>query len=88
MKNGIFFCLCLEEDYLNHVKTLNYIPVGLGDNEFNSKWIRDNVGENISYKNKHYGPIKDILKDLEMNLIDINELVLKKIPELYYDVHR
>ena len=55
MKNGIFFCLCLEEDYLNHVKRLNYIPVGLGKNNFSKEWLRDNDGINISQKNPYYG---------------------------------
>ena len=31
------------------------MPVGLGANNFNNEWIRDNTGKNISIKNKHYG---------------------------------
>ena len=55
MKNGQFFCLCLNEDYLDHVKKLNYIPVGLGNNKFSKEWLRDNNGINISQKNSYYG---------------------------------
>ena len=33
---------------------------------------------NNVYQNPYYDSIKDILKDLEMNLIDLNELVLKR----------
>ena len=33
---------------------------------------------NNVYQNPYYDSIKDILKDLEMNLIDLNELVFKK----------
>ena len=55
MSNLLIYCLSLNNEDFDKIKSLNYIPVGLGDNEFNSKWTRDNVGENISYKNKHYG---------------------------------
>ena len=36
-------------------------------------YFKDNI-----YKNRHYYFIKEIIKDLEMNLIDINEIVFKK----------
>ena len=49
------FCLSLFNEDLNKIKSLNYIPVGLGDNEFDSDWLKDNVGDNISKKNKYYG---------------------------------
>lgn len=55
MKNGKFFCLCLDENYLNPVSKLNYIPVGLGNRNFSKAWIRDNSGINISNKNAYYG---------------------------------
>ena len=49
------YCLCLDNQLLKKVKNLNYIPVGLGDNKFDIEWLRDNTGNNISYKNKYYG---------------------------------
>ncbi len=49
------YCLCLREKNYETVKKLGYIPVGLGNEEFSSKWLRDNQGENISKKNPYYG---------------------------------
>ena len=49
------YCMCLYNNHLNNVKKLNYLPVGLGTNKFNNEWIRDNIGNNISLKNKYYG---------------------------------
>ena len=55
MKNFSMFCLSLYPQHLNNLKKINYIPVGLGMNNFNNEWIRDNTGQNISSKNKYYG---------------------------------
>ena len=55
MKNFSMFCLSLYPDHLNNLKKINYIPVGLGTNNFNNEWIGDKKGENISNKNKYYG---------------------------------
>jgi hypothetical protein len=55
MKNFSMFCLSLYPEHLNNLKKINYIPVGLGMNNFNNEWIRDNTGQNISNKNKYYG---------------------------------
>ena len=55
MKNFSMFCLSLYPKHLNNLKKINYIPVGLGMNNFNNEWIRDNTGQNISNKNKYYG---------------------------------
>ena len=49
------FCICIHNELLSKVKKLNYIPVGLGDDKFDSDWKKDNLGENISEKNKFYG---------------------------------
>ena len=49
------FCMCLNEHHLTNLKKLNYVPVGLGNNNFSHEWTRDNTGINISYKNKYYG---------------------------------
>ena len=47
--------MCLEDSYLNKVKELNYIPVGLKNNNFSEEWLRDNTLENIAEKNSFYG---------------------------------
>ena len=49
------YCLSLFNEDYNEIKALNYIPVGLGEQEFNSEWLRDNSGQNISNKNSFYG---------------------------------
>ena len=55
MKNLDMFCICLNDNLLNRVIKLKYIPVGVGPEKFSSKWLLDNTGENISHKNKFYG---------------------------------
>ena len=47
--------MCLDDNYLDIVKKLNYIPVGLKNKNFSSDWLRDNTLENISEKNPFYG---------------------------------
>lgn len=47
--------MCLDKDYLNVVKKLNYIPVGLKNKNFSEDWLLDNTLENISEKNSYYG---------------------------------
>ena len=47
--------MCLDRDYLNVVKKLNYIPVGLKNKNFSKDWLLDNTLDNISEKNSYYG---------------------------------
>ena len=75
MKNIKMYCMCLDDHHLNNLNKLNYIPVGLGKNSFSKDWLRDNSGENISFKNKYYGEYsfyywfwKNILPQLEDNI--------------------
>ena len=49
------YSLCLYPKHYSKIKDLNYIPVGLGNNEFDNRWLKDNSGENISNKNPFYG---------------------------------
>lgn len=49
------YSLCLYPRHYSKIKDLNYIPVGLGKNEFDKRWLTDNSGENISTKNPFYG---------------------------------
>ena len=74
MQNLKMFCICLHNQLLDKVKLLNYIPVGLGDNQFDAEWIKDNLGDNISEKNKYYGEYsfhywfwKNQLKEIKEN---------------------
>ena len=55
MKKINMFCLAVEPNNLDVIKSLNYIPVGLGDSHFTDEWLRDNTNINISIKNKYYG---------------------------------
>ena len=55
MDNLKIYCLCIHDELLEKVKKLNYIPVALGENDYQKGWIRDNIGKNISHKNKYYG---------------------------------
>ena len=49
------YCLTLNPKHLQKIIDFNYIPVGLGNNNFSDKWFSDNYGNNISYKNSMYG---------------------------------
>ena len=55
MNNLKMFCLTLEPKHINFIKSLDYIPVGLGDKNFSNDCFGDKEGENISIKNKFYG---------------------------------
>ena len=55
MKKFNMYCVTMEPNHFKAIKELNYIPVGLGEKDFLNGWVRDNTGENISYKNKYYG---------------------------------
>ncbi len=54
MKNLNMFCLTLESNHYKFIKELGYIPVGLGEKNFNENWFSDKSGINISEKNKYY----------------------------------
>ena len=49
------YCLCLRDNNFNTVQKLGYTPVGLGDENFSNKWLKDDTGINISQKNPYYG---------------------------------
>ncbi len=49
------FCLSLNPKHLQLIKRFNYIPVGLGEADFNDEWMQDKAGNNISSKNQNYG---------------------------------
>ena len=45
------YCLTLNPKHHQKIIDMDYIPVGLGNNNFSDKWFSDNYGNNISYKN-------------------------------------
>ena len=47
--------MALENENLETIKKLKYLPVGLKNNNFSNEWLRDNTGDNISQKNPYYG---------------------------------
>ena len=49
------YCMALNNENLQMIKSLNYIPVGLKNKNFSDDWLRDNTKDNISKKNPHYG---------------------------------
>ncbi len=49
------YCIDINNDNYEKIKKLNYIPVGLGKDNFNKNWVRDNSGDNITNKNPFYG---------------------------------
>ena len=55
MNNLKIHCLCIHDELLDKVKKLQYLPVALGENNYREGWLRDNIGNNISHKNKYYG---------------------------------
>lgn len=42
--------MALNNENLKTIKSLNYIPVGLKNENFSNDWLRDNTKDNISKK--------------------------------------
>ena len=55
MKPLKMYCISLNPSHLELIKKIDYVPVGLGGNQFNAEWLTDKSNENISIKNKFYG---------------------------------
>lgn len=49
------YCLSIHNRNFNEYKKLNLIPVGLGNSNFDNKWLNDKSVENISDKNVNFG---------------------------------
>ena len=49
------YCITTNNDHYEKIKSLGYIPVGLGREIFSNKFETDKTGENISVKNPFYG---------------------------------
>ena len=77
-KNNLeMFCLSLNPKHLSLINKLGYIPVGLGDLEFNEKWQTDKhqSGEDIFEKNKNYGEYTFHYKLWKHNLLPLNKWI-------------
>ena len=55
MQNLSMYCISMKSGHLNVIKDFNYIPVGLGSENFSNEWKQDKSGNNIAHKNKYYG---------------------------------
>ena len=55
MNNINMFCISLRPEHLNIIKDLNYIPVGLGVENFSNDWLTDKNKFSIAEKNPYYG---------------------------------
>ena len=49
------YCITLNDDHYDKIKTLGYIPVGLGKDITTKGFLTDNTGKNITTKNPYYG---------------------------------
>ena len=49
------YCITIYDNHYEKIKSLGYIPVGLGQEIFSNNFETDKTGENISVKNPFYG---------------------------------
>ena len=49
------FCITTENEHLNLIKKIGYLPVGLGNSIESEKFLKDNTKINITKKNPYYG---------------------------------
>jgi len=55
MQNLTMYCLTTQDDHLDLINKIGYLPVGLGKNIKSKGFIRENENLNISEKNPYYG---------------------------------
>ena len=51
------YCIALDDRLIDIIKEINCTPVGLGNAIYSENWKRDNIGDNITAKNKYYGEL-------------------------------
>jgi hypothetical protein len=68
------YCITIYNDHYEKIKSLGYIPVGLGNEKFSSNFMTDKTGKNISFKNAFYGEYsfhywiwKNKMHEMELN---------------------
>jgi hypothetical protein len=49
------FCITIYDEHYDKIKSLGYLPVGLGDKIISDKFLTDCNKSNISKKNSYYG---------------------------------
>ena len=49
------YCLTIYNENFNFFKKMKLIPVGLGSNFFENRWLTDKNNVNIANKNPYYG---------------------------------
>ena len=87
MKPFKMYCISLNPSHLELIKKIDYVPVGLGETQFNVEWLTDKPNDNISIKNKFYGEytfhywiLKDlILKRVIFSYLRIGKILIRKI---------
>jgi hypothetical protein len=55
MANLEMYCITLKDSHYNLIKSIGYIPVGLGNNIKTKEFLKDDTGVNIAKKNSNYG---------------------------------
>ena len=45
MESLQMYCLSIHDGLYKKINDLNYIPAGLGNFNYNDKWVRDNTGK-------------------------------------------
>ena len=73
MSNLKMYCISLNPKHLGLIKSLAYLPVGLGDANFREDWQDDKFSDHISKKNPYYGEYTFHYKLWKSNLLKENE---------------
>ena len=45
MDNATIYCMCLHNRVLPEIKKVDYVPVGLGNDNYSKEWLKDNTLE-------------------------------------------
>ena len=64
------FCLSIYNKNYDQLKNLNLIPVGLGKEQFDTKWLNDRGKNNIFEKNSNFGEYTFHYNLWKNNIID------------------
>ena len=59
------FCIALNPNNYGFIKDLGYVPVGVGEKDFDNRWFTDKSGINIAEKNKYYSECINALGSIE-----------------------
>ena len=71
--------MALNNENLKTIKSLNYIPVGLKNENFSNDWLRDNTKDNISKKNPYFNIKKKMNGQVFALTENIGALKMQKI---------